>query len=205
MTGIRPATPGDVPAIRSIYAPLVVATHISFEVEPPSKQELRRRMDAAPIPWLVRESEDGIDGFASAGVFRDRAAYRWTAEMSVYVAERARLRGVGREVGEAMLDRLRAAGYRSVVGVVAMPNPASEGLLRGLGFRPAGILREAGYKLGRWWDVQLWQRALQPADDDADGGGRGDRLEDAPLQTEEREPGAERDRGRDGVDGRPDG
>jgi phosphinothricin acetyltransferase len=119
-------------------------------------------MRAAPIPWLVRESEGGIDGFASAGAFRERAAYRWTAEMSVYVAERARLRGVGRELGHALLERLRAGGYRSAVGVVALPNLASEALMRALGFRAAGLLRDAGCKLGRWWDVQLWQHDLQP-------------------------------------------
>lgn len=148
--------------MRAIYAPIVVATHISFEVEPPAEEELRRRMEIAPVPWLVRESEGEIVGFASAAPFRERAAYRWTAEMSIYVAERARLRGLGRELGEALLERLRGGGYRSAVGIVALPNPASEGLLRALGFQPAGLLREAGYKLGRWWDVQLWQCILRP-------------------------------------------
>ena len=186
MTGIRPAVPQDTPAIHAIYAPIVAGTHISFEVEPPSEGEVRRRMVASPMPWLVRESEGEIVGFASAGPFRERAAYRWTAEMSIYVAERARLRGVGRALGEALLERLRAGGYHSAMGVVALPNSASEGLLRALGFRPAGLLREAGYKLGRWWDVQLWQRALQESHGHADGGRDGDRLEDPPFQSEER-------------------
>ncbi len=162
MTDIRPATLRDAPAIHAIYTPIVTATHISFEIDPPTEEELGRRMAAAPIPWLVRESEGEIVGFASAGPFRERAAYRWTAEMSIYVAERARLQGVGRELGGALLERLRAAGYRSAVGVVALPNTASEGLLQALGFRPVGLLREAGYKLGRWWDVQLWQCLLDP-------------------------------------------
>ncbi|HET6361315.1 MAG TPA: GNAT family N-acetyltransferase [Gemmatimonadota bacterium] len=185
MTDIRPATSRDAPAIHTLYAPIVAGTHISFEVEPPSVEELRRRMEAAPIPWLVRESAGGITGFASAGLFRERAAYRWTAEMSIYVAERERLRGVGRALGGALLDRLRVAGYRSAVGVVALPNPASEGLLRALGFRPVGLLREAGFKLDRWWDVQLWQRVLEEPQGDAHGRGRGDRLEDPPPQAEE--------------------
>lgn len=143
-------------------------------------------MEAAPLPWLVRESAEGIAGFASAGPFRERAAYRWTAEMSVYVAEHSRLRGVGRSLGEALLERLRRDGYRSAVGVVALPNVASEALLSALRFRPVGLLREAGFKHGRWWDVQLWQRVLEEPQGDAGGRRHGDRLEDPPLQAEER-------------------
>lgn len=205
MTGIRPAASQDTPSIHAIYAPIVAGTHISFEVEPPSEEEVRRRMDAAPIPWLVQESEGEIVGFANAGPFRERAAYRWTAEMSIYVAERARQRGVGRALGEALLERLRVGGYRSAVGVVALPNSASEGLLRALGFQPVGLLREAGYKLDRWWDVQLWQRVLQEPRGDAHGRRDGDRLEDSPLQGEERQPGAQRDPDGDRIDRRPDG
>jgi phosphinothricin acetyltransferase len=171
VTGIRAADSRDAHAIHAIYAPIVGRTHISFEVEPPSVKEMRRRMEAAPIPWLVRESKGEIVGFASAGPFRERAAYRWTAEMSIYVAERARQGGVGRTLGEALLERLRAGGYHSAMGVVALPNAASEGLLRVLEFRLVGLLREAGYKLDRWWDVQLWQRALwEPKDSEAEEG-----------------------------------
>ena len=162
MTAIRPATSQDASRLCAIYTPIVAATHISFEVEPPTEEEMGRRMEAAPVPWLVRESEGEVVGFASAAPFRERAAYRWTAEMSIYVAERARLRGLGRELGMALLEGLRSGGYHSAVGVVALPNAASEGLLRALGFEPAGLLREAGYKLGRWWDVQLWQRIVHP-------------------------------------------
>lgn len=166
MTGIRPAVAADAAGIHAIYAPIVVSTHISFEVDPPSEEELRRRLEAAPLPWLVRESGGEVIGFTSAAPFRERAAYHRTAEMSIYVAETARRRGLGRELGEALLDRLRAGGYHSAVGIVALPNSASEGLLRTLGFRPAGLLREAGYKLGRWWDVQLWQCALRESHDE---------------------------------------
>lgn len=160
MTGIRPATEADSRAIQAVYAPIVRDTHISFEIEPPSDEEIRRRIEVAAVPWLVRETEGEIVGFASAGPFRERAAYRWTAETSIYVAESARRRGIGRDLGEAILERLRSGGYKSAIGVVALPNPASEGLMKALGFRPVGILREAGFKLGCWWDVQLWQRTL---------------------------------------------
>lgn len=160
MTGIRPATAADAAAIQAVYAPIVRDTHISFEVDPPSKEEIRRRIEAALVPWLVRERGEEIVGFASSGPFRARAAYRWTAEASIYVAESARRRGVGRDLGETILERLRSDGYRSAIGLVALPNPASEGLLKSLGFRPVGILCDAGFKLDRWWDVQLWQRTL---------------------------------------------
>lgn len=158
--GIRDADPEHASAIRSIYAPLVRDTHVSFETEPPSEMEVRRRMEVAPVPWLVWESDGKVAGFASAGRFRERAAYRWTAEASVYVAPAARRRGIGRGLCEAMMDRLRDAGFRSAVGVVALPNPASEQMLETLGFRCAGVLHEAGFKLERWWDVSLWQRSL---------------------------------------------
>lgn len=135
-------------------------THISFEIEPPSEDEIRGRLEAAPVPWLVYEFQGTVAGFASAGRFRERAAYHRTAEASIYVAPAARRKGAGRGLCETILARLRDAGYRSVVGVVALPNPASERMLETLGFRRVGVLHEAGFKLGRWWDVALWQRDL---------------------------------------------
>jgi phosphinothricin acetyltransferase len=117
-------------------------------------------MGAAPIPWIVAD-EEGVVGFASAAPFRSRAAYGRTAEASIYVSEAARGNGVGRSLGEAILRELGAAGYHSVIGVVALPNPASERLLQALGFQVVGTIREAGFKLDRWWDVQLWQRVLE--------------------------------------------
>lgn len=99
-------------------------------------------------------------GYGYAGPFRDRPAYRWTTEASVYVDPSSRGRGIGRRLGTALLDALEEAGYRSVVGVVALPNPASEALLTRLDFRRVGVLRSAGFKLDRWWDVALWQKEL---------------------------------------------
>ena len=117
-------------------------------------------METAPVPWIVAD-EGAVVGFASAGPVRPRAAYGRTAEASIYVADGARRKGVGRALGEAMLGQLGNAGYHSAIGVVALPNPASERLLHGLDFRMVGTIREAGFKLDRWWDVQLWQRALE--------------------------------------------
>lgn len=117
-------------------------------------------METAPVSWIVAD-EGGVVGFASAVPFRSRAAYGRTAEASIYVAEGARRKGVGRALGEAILGELGNAGYHSAIGVVALPNPASERLLGGLGFRSVGTIREAGFKLDRWWDVHLWQRVLE--------------------------------------------
>lgn len=117
-------------------------------------------MEAASVPWIVAD-EGGVVGFASAGPFRSRAAYGRTAEASIYVAEGARRKGVGQALGKAILGELENAGYHSAIGVVALPNPASERLLEELGFRSVGTIREAGFKLDRWWDVQLWQRVLE--------------------------------------------
>jgi phosphinothricin acetyltransferase len=117
-------------------------------------------MESSPVPWLVHESDGRIDGFASAGPFRSRGAYRWTAETSMYVAESARRRGVGRALGEAILEQLKSANYRSAVSIVALPNPASERLMTSLGYRQVGRIRDAGFKLDRWWDVAFWQRHL---------------------------------------------
>lgn len=112
------------------------------------------------MTWLVWETGGKVAGFASAGWFREREAYRRTAEASIYVAPEARRQGVGRALCEAILERLRQGGYRSAVGVVALPNPASERMLEALGFRRVGVLSEAGFKLERWWDVGIWQRDL---------------------------------------------
>lgn len=117
-------------------------------------------MESSPLSWLVHERDGRIEGFASAGPFRSRGAYRWTAETSMYVAESARRRGIGRALGEAVLEQLKSANFRSAVSIVALPNPASERLMSALGYRQVGVLRDAGFKLDRWWDVVLWQRHL---------------------------------------------
>lgn len=158
--GIRPAREDDAPAILSIYGPIVRESHVTFEVEPPAEADVRARIRDGAYPWIVHEDDAGIGGYGHGSAFRPRAAYRWTAEASIYVDPARRGRGIGGSLGRAVTGALAEAGYRSAVGVVALPNPASEALLTGLGFRRAGVLEEAGFKLGRWWDVALWQRRL---------------------------------------------
>jgi len=146
-----------------IYVPIVRETAISFELEPPAPSEFRDRIRQVLCwaPWLVAVGDDGaIAGYTYASRFRQRPAYRWTVEVTIFVAERARGQGVGRLLYGRLLGALELQGFRTAVAVIALPNPASVALHERLGFAPAGVLRAVGYKLGRWHDVGLWQREL---------------------------------------------
>lgn len=162
MTSIRPARPDDAPAVAAIYAPHVTDGVVSFEEHPPDAAEMARRMVAGGDlhPWLAAELDGRLAGYAYAGPFRTRAAYRWTVETTVYVATDAQGRGVGRALYAALLDGLTAQGFTEAVGIIALPNDASVRLHERLGFRLVGVNERVGWKQGRWIDVGLWQRAL---------------------------------------------
>ena len=163
---IRLAEEGDAEGVRSIYAPVVRETAISFELEPPSREEMRERIRSlrGRLPWLLCTEGPEVCGYAYADRFRTRAAYQWSAEVTVYVSATWRRRGVGQALYTSLLESLRLLGYRSAFAGIALPNPASIALHETLGFRPAGIFRAAGFKLGRWHDVGWWQLELQPLD-----------------------------------------
>lgn len=160
---IRAATVADAGAIAAIYAPIVETTFISFETEPPGVAEMAGRIAAtlATHPWLVFEDEDGVAGYAHAGPHSARGAYRWSVSVTVYNAERARRRGVGRALYLDLLAILRRQGFHMAMAGIALPNAASVGLHEAMGFRPIGIYSEVGYKLGAWRDVGYWQLKLQ--------------------------------------------
>lgn len=173
---VRLADPADAASIAAIYAPVVRDTATSFETEPPGAGEVERRMrrTAEQLPWLVatRASESGTEdvlGYALATPYRSRPAYRWSVEVSVYVDESARGRGLARSLYRRLHDLLRKQGYRVAYAVITLPNPASVGLHEALGYERIGTFRCAGYKLGAWHDV-LWMRreiapiAGEPAD-----------------------------------------
>jgi L-amino acid N-acyltransferase YncA len=161
---VRTATHADAAQIAAIYAPSVVSAATSFELEPPEPGEMARRITEtlATHPWLVVDRDGHVMGFARAGPFKDRLAYQWSVEMSVYVHADARRAGVARALYTALIEALVLQGfYRAYIGVT-LPNPASVAFHEGLGFTPVGVYRAAGYKLGAWHDVGWWQRPLQP-------------------------------------------
>ena len=165
---IRPSTAADIGAITRIYAWHVLNGTGTFEIEPPDRLEIeRRRADvlAKGLPWLVLEDAGAVAGYAYAGPFRPRPAYRFCVEDSVYLDPERTGRGFGRLLLAELLARCEAAGARQVLAVIGdSANAASIGVHRSLGFTPAGTLRAAGWKFERWLDVVIMQRALGPGD-----------------------------------------
>lgn len=161
---IRLATTADAAAIHAIYAPIVRSTAISFELEPPVVEEMRGRIAKTLHfwPWLVCERQGAVLGYAYASRHRERAAYQWSVDVSVYVAADQRGRGIGRALYTALFAILRAQGYRNACAGIALPNAASVALHEAMGMRPVGVYRHVGYKLGAWHDVGWWQGELQP-------------------------------------------
>ena len=158
---IRVATRADAAAIAAIYAPIVTDTTISFEELPPDEIEMARRIEARSQrhPWLVAV-DSGVVGYAYASELRSRAAYRWSAESTVYVDEAQRGRGVGSLLYRALLERLKANDFHAVFAGIALPNDASIGLHQSVGFQAVGVYREVGFKFGSWIDTSWWQRLL---------------------------------------------
>jgi phosphinothricin acetyltransferase len=164
MNTFRLASSSDASGILAIYEPIVRETAISFELEPPTLVEMQARIEAvgAIFPWLVADSDDGILGYAYANHHRERPAYQWSVDVSVYVAEPARGRGVARALYEQLLSLLVELGYYTAYAGIALPNDASVALHESIGFKPIGIYRNVGHKLGKWHDVGWWQRELRP-------------------------------------------
>ena len=156
---VRAAVVDDAEACAAIYAPYVTDTVISFETEPPSVSEMAGRM-AASVAWFVLEDAGRVVGYAYASPFHARAAYRWSVEVSVYLEMGRRRSGAGRALYSVLLEDLRVRGYRNAMGGMTLPNAASEGLHRALGFELVGVYRRVGYKNGSWWDVAWTQKVL---------------------------------------------
>lgn len=166
--GIRLARPSDAPAITAIYAPYVTETVISFEMIPPTVDEMARRIETtmAQFPWLVAIEGDVVVGYAYAGKHSERAAYQWSTDVSVYLHNAWHGRGLGRTLYNALFAMLRALGYINVYGGITLPNPASVGLHEAMGLIPVGVYHHVGYKYGAWHDVGWWQGPLQDLVDD---------------------------------------
>ena len=167
---VRLAEPArDAERVADIYRPAVVGSHVSFEEAAPGAEEMAERMRVVleRLPWLVAESDgDGrVIGYAYAGRHRERAAYRWSVDISVYVDPEWHGRGVGRALYDELLSTLRRQGYANVFAGVTLPNPASVRLHETIGMRRVGVYERVGYKLGEWRDVAWFgMRLAEPAD-----------------------------------------
>ena len=162
MSAVRDATEADAEACAAIYRPYVTETVITFEYEPPTAEDMTRRIAVAHErhAWVVLEENHRVVGYAYAAPVKDRAAYRWACEVSVYLELGRRRGGAGRALYEALFERLAGRGYRRLIAGMTLPNPASEGLHRAMGFEPIGVQRRIGWKNGDWHDVGWVQRSI---------------------------------------------
>jgi phosphinothricin acetyltransferase len=161
---IRAAGPADIADITGIYAHAVRFGTASFEIEPPDEAEMARRQRAlieGGFPYLVAEADGTVAGYAYAGPYRPRPAYRFSVENSVYVAPEAHRRGVGRALLERLIAAAQARGFRQMIAVIGDADQApSIALHRAAGFRLVGTIEAVGFKHGRWLDSVLMQREL---------------------------------------------
>jgi L-amino acid N-acyltransferase YncA len=160
---IRLAAGDDVPRIAEIYRPIVESTPISFETDPPTASDMRRRIEETLrfYPWIVCEQDGVVVGYAYGTGHKARAAYRWSVDTSVYVDAAFRHRRVGRALYTSLLGILVAQGHFNAYAGITLPNPASVALHESVGFRPLGVYRKVGYKCGAWHDVGWWEVGLQ--------------------------------------------
>jgi phosphinothricin acetyltransferase len=145
-----------------IYSPYVRETAISFEDDPPDAEEMGRRIadTSTRYPWLAAESGGRVVGYAYASPHRVRAAYRWAADVAVYVEPGQQCRGIGRALYRALLELLTRQGVQVACAGITLPNQSSVRLHEALGFEPVGVYRRIGWKAGAWHDVGWWQRQL---------------------------------------------
>ena len=159
---VRQAAVGDAAAIAAIYRPIVETTTISFEEVAPGEAEMARRILGVTkaYPWLVAQCGANVIGYAYASRHRERPCYRYSVDVSVYVAENARRHGVARTLYAGLFEILTADGFHRAFAGITLPNDASIELHRSHGFEPVGVYQEVGRKFGRWLDVSWWQKAL---------------------------------------------
>jgi phosphinothricin acetyltransferase len=163
---VRSAIPGqDAAACAEIYAPFVLDSVVSFEEEAPTAAEFegRIRSTQATHPWLVLEDAGAVVGYAYASTHRARASYRWAADVTVYIGPSHRGVGAGRRLYTELLDRLRAQRFQVACAGITLPNDASVGLHRAMGFEPVGVYKRIGWKAGAWHDVVWMELELTQA------------------------------------------
>lgn len=161
---IREATAADLPAIKAVYDHEVVHSIATFDLEPPGLEYWSARLESTEPGdhLLVAEADGEVLGYAYSSAYRPRPAYRNTRETSVYLADGARGRGVGRALYDDLLARLVASGTHTALALIALPNPASEALHRSCGFERIGVMREVGWKFDQWIDTAWFQKQINP-------------------------------------------
>ncbi|MFO6419759.1 arsinothricin resistance N-acetyltransferase ArsN1 family B [Hylemonella sp. W303a] len=160
---IRSAQPADAEAIVGIYNHYVANTTISFEEQPVSVEEMLRRIDviqAAGLPWLVLEESGQLLGYAYAGKWKERSAYRYSVETSVYLKQGVQARGLGSRLYEALFSTLAERGIHAAMGGIVLPNDASVRLHEKMGMKQVARFEQVGYKFGQWLDVGYWQKVF---------------------------------------------
>ena len=160
---IRIATASDADRIAEIYNHYVAKTVVTFEEDPVTGGEMRRRMDevfASMLPWLVAESGAGVVGYAYATKWKARSAYRFSVETTVYLAAGLGRRGLGSRLYEELFRVLKEKGVHAAIGGIALPNDASVALHEKFGMRKVAHFEQVGFKFGRWVDVAYWERIL---------------------------------------------
>jgi phosphinothricin acetyltransferase len=160
---IRDATEADAPAVWAIYAHHVLNGTASYDIDPPAVDYIREKIRwilSEGWPFIIAEAEGGIAGYAYVTQFRDRAAYRFTAEDSIYVHPEMTGRGVGKTLLKALIERSGAHGFRTIIAVIGGAEPASIAVHSALGFREAGRLKAVGFKKERWLDSVYMQLDL---------------------------------------------
>jgi phosphinothricin acetyltransferase len=162
---VRPVSLADADACLAIYAPYVRSSHISFEYEVPTADVYRARIQKTTeqYPWFVAESDGEIIGFAYAGKFRERAAYGWALESSIYVSEshQGALSSAAKILYETLFTALRKLGTKQVLGVISLPNDKSVRFHEKMGFQTVGTFPSVGFKFDQWWDVLFMTKFLE--------------------------------------------
>jgi phosphinothricin acetyltransferase len=167
MITLRVATPEDGPALSGIYSPYVTGTVISFEARPPDAAAMAARIEKIlpTYPWLIAEIDGAVVGYAYASPHAERAAYRWSVDVGVYIAAPFHRMGVGRSLYRSLLALLTAQRFETAYGRITLPNASSVALHESLGFRLLGVHPRAGYKMGAWRDIGWWGCPLGGAGD----------------------------------------
>lgn len=166
---IRDASPSDIEVVTAIYRDAVLTGTASFELDPPDEAQMLARFTTitqSGYPYIIAETEDGrIAGYAYAGAYRPRPAYRWSVENSVYIDPDMQGRGIGKALMAELLRRVEALGFRQVIAVIGgSQHKASIALHESLGFEPVGVFKGSGFKFGQWLDTVLMQKSLNGGD-----------------------------------------